>query len=207
MKTLIAVPCMDMVAAPFAQSLVTMQREGDCLVSFLIGSLIYDSRNQLAKQAMKAKADYILWLDSDMTFPADTMQKMIKHMEDGKDIVSALYFRRRVPFTPVLFKKLEYEEKDGQVWTSWEGFDNYPKDSIFELEGAGFGCVMTKTEVLEDMFLNYRTAFDPLGGFGEDLSFYLRAKDLGYKVYCDSTIKCDHIGQVMVNEKVYESTR
>ena len=31
-------------------------------------------------------------------------------------------------------------------------------------------------------------------GFGEDLAFCLRVKDLGKKVYCDSRIKVGHIG-------------
>ena len=47
-KILIAVPCMDMVSARFAQSLTTLKKVGKCTVSFLIGSLIYDSRNRLA---------------------------------------------------------------------------------------------------------------------------------------------------------------
>lgn len=197
MKTLIAVPCMDQVAAPFAQSLATMNRIGECYVSFLIGSLIYESRNNLAKQAIKVGADYVLWLDSDMIFPTDTMEKMLKHMEEGKDIVSGLYFRRRNPFTPVLFKKLNAE--DG----SWEGYDDYPQNSTFEVEGVGFGCCMTRTSALQDLFLNYQTCFNPITAFGEDLSFCTRAREMGYKVYADSSISCGHIGQIIVNEMVY----
>lgn len=197
MKTLIAVPCMDQVAAPFAQSLATMNRFGECYVSFLIGSLIYESRNNLAKQALKVGADYVLWLDSDMIFPSDTMVKMVKHMEEGRDIVTGLYFRRRNPFTPVLFKKLNVE--DG----SWEGYDDYPRNSMFEVDAIGFGCCMTRADILEDVFLNYKTCFSPLQAFGEDLSFCHRAKELGYKIWCDSTIKCGHIGQIIVNEEAY----
>ena len=52
-KILIAVPCMDSVAAQFAQALAMLEKVGSCLVSFVIGSLIYNSRNDLARQAMK----------------------------------------------------------------------------------------------------------------------------------------------------------
>jgi len=201
MKTLIAVPCMDQVAAPFAQNLAVMRKDGEVFVSFLIGSLIYDSRNNLAKQAIASKSDYVLWLDSDMIFPGDIMTRMHKHMEEGKDIVTGLYFRRKLPFSPVLFKELEF--KDGQG--HHEDYDDYPRDSVFEVAGAGFGCLMLKTSVLEDVALNYQDWFGPIGGYGEDLSFLIRARELGYKVWCDSTIKCGHIGQLIVDEGVWDS--
>lgn len=196
-KTMIAVPCMDQVSALFAQSLATIRRPGETMVSFLIGSLITDARNSLAKQAISAGADYILWLDSDMTFPPNVLEKMLKHMEEGKDIVSGLYFRRRPPFTPVLFKHLE---KGNNV-----AYDDYPKETVFECDGVGFGCVMMKKEILLDVLLNCGTFFDQIDNYGEDLSFCMRAKEQGYKIYCDSTIKCGHVGQVVVDEEIYQT--
>ena len=204
MKTLIAVPCMDQVAAPFAQNLAAMEKKGEVFVSFLIGSLIYESRNTLAKQAIATKADYIMWLDSDMTFAPDTMTRLQQHMEEGKDIVTGLYFRRRPPFTPVLFKTLERINEDS---AKHENYDDYPDNSLFEIGGCGFGCVMTRTSVLEDVFLNYHKCFDPVCSIGEDLAFCLRARELGYKIYCDSTIKCGHVGQLVVDESVYRSVQ
>lgn len=204
MKTLIAVPCMDQVAAPFAQNLAAMEKKGEVFVSFLIGSLIYESRNTLAKQAIATKADYVMWLDSDMTFAPDTMTRLQQHMEEGKDIVTGLYFRRRPPFTPVLFKTLERIDEDS---AKHENYDDYPDNGLFEIGGCGFGCVMTRTSVLEDVFLNYHKCFDPVCSIGEDLAFCLRARELGYKIYCDSTIKCGHVGQLVVDESVYRSVQ
>lgn len=203
MKTLIAVPCMDQVAAPFAQSLASLDKEGDCFVSFIIGSLIYDARNSFAKQAIKVGADYVLWLDSDMIFPQDTLKKMLRHMAEGKDIVSGLYFRRRDPYTPVIFKQLGVV--DGKQVN--EGYDDYPPESIFEVAACGFGCVMMKTSVLFDVGMEKGNWFEPAEGYGEDLAFCRRAKDLGYKIWCDSTIKCGHVGQVIVDENVFKSTK
>lgn len=198
MKTLIAVPCMDQVAAPFAQSLATMKTIGDCVYDFNIGSLIYDARNKLAGDAIKCGADYILWLDSDMIIQRDTMVKLIAHMEEGRDIVSGLYFRRRAPFTPVLYNKIERG--------AHEDLTNYPENSLFEVEGCGFGCVMTRVEMMEDVLFNSHDLFTPFEGYGEDLAFCLRAKDNGYKIWCDSTIKAGHIGQVIVDESIWKSS-
>lgn len=193
MKTLIAIPCMDQVAAGFAQSLAVLNRVGDCSVSFIVGSLIYDSRNKLAKQAIEVGADYVLWLDSDMIFQPDTLEKL---MEDDVDIVSGLYFRRVAPFTPVLFKEL--------TETSWKGYDDYPP-SLFEVQGVGFGCVLMKTEVLLDIATKYGNWFTPVNGYGEDLSFCLRAKTMGYKMFCDPEVKLGHVGHSVVTENFFKA--
>lgn len=196
MKTLIAIPCMDNVAAPFAHSLATMEKTGECVISMNISSLIYDARNQLAAQALKAQADYILWLDSDMIVPPDVIPRMLKHMEDGKDFVSGIYFRRRAPFAPVLYSRID---REGHA-----DFNDYPEDTVFEIAGAGFGCCMTRVSMLEDIALNFKDWFTPFNNYGEDLSFCLRALECGYKLYCDSTIKCGHVGTVVVDESVYK---
>lgn len=203
MKTLIAVPCMDMVSAPFAQSLATLHKDGDCWVSFNVGSLIYDSRNTLVKQAIALGADYIMWFDCDMQIPPDAMDKMLKHMEDGKDIVTGLYFRRQPHYNPVLFKTLE--EVDGKCKHS--NYDDYPKDSVFEVEGCGFGCVMTRVSIFDDIALQEGNWFEPLCNAGEDIAFCLRAKRCGYKIWCDSSIKLGHCGHITVTEELYNATR
>ena len=53
-KILICVPSGDMVAAGFAQSLAMLQKGGnETAIMFQVGSLIYDARNKLAKEAIK----------------------------------------------------------------------------------------------------------------------------------------------------------
>lgn len=202
MKTLIAVPCMDQVDARFTSCLATLEKPGEVTVATQIGSLIYDSRNSLAKIALNSETDYVLWLDSDMVFKRDILKRLLEHAENGKDIVSGLYFRRQPPFSPVLFKELELVEELGR----WENYDDYPRDSVFEIAGCGFGCVLMRTDILADVALEFRKWFNPVNGFGEDLSFCIRAKSLGYKIWCDSSIKLGHVGHLVVDENVWMST-
>ena len=108
MKIFIAVPCMDQVPARFAQSLAMLKKVGECAVGFQIGSLIYTSRNDLASKAIEMDADFVLWLDSDMVFNPDLLEKMMDHFKDPEvDFVTGVYYRRVSPFTPVIFKKLD----------------------------------------------------------------------------------------------------
>lgn len=197
-KILIAVPCMDLVQASFAQSLASLNKVGQCAVAFNACSLIYDSRNKLAAKAMKDEFDYVLWLDSDMVFSPDILEKLIA---DDKDMVSGLYFRRTTPYTPVIFK--DSELKDGRL--VWSDYTDYPKGELFKVAGAGFGCVLMKTDMIFDMIGKYGDWFTPLYSSGEDLSFCYRARELGYEIWCDSRIKCGHMSHQMITEDFYEA--
>ena len=206
-KILIAVPCMDQVSARFAQSLATLKKVGQCTVSFLMGSLIYDSRNRLAGMAVEMEADYILWLDSDMVFLPDTLERMMKVLDEHPeiDILSGLYFRRGTPFTPVLFSKLEVNE-EGTL--EWADVDPLP-DELFEIAGCGFGCVLMRTECLLDLAAKEGGGmwFSPIANAGEDCAFCIRARNGGYKIYCDPTIECGHMGYAPITKSFYLATK
>lgn len=203
MNILIAVPSMDSVPAVFCQSLSMLKKVGDCAVAFQIGSLVYDSRNNLAKHALKMHADYVFWLDSDMMFEPDILERMMATMQEKKlDILSGIYYRRKHPFHPVLFKKLRVDE---QNFAEFENFNEYPMDDIFEVEGIGFGCVLMSSEVLFDVAAKYKDWFSPLGRVGEDLSFCWRARQCGYKIFADPTIQLGHCGSQIVTKDFYDA--
>ena len=200
MKILIAVPCMDLVPAQFASSLVTLKKVGECAVAFQMGSLIYNSRNDLAKKALEAECDYIFWLDSDMVFEPDTLEKLINDRESG-DIITGLYFRRVQPFSPVVFSKLQITDAGG---CQWQNQDTIPGE-IFPVDGCGFGCVLMPVSAVADVLAKFGNAFAPISGVGEDLSFCWRARQCGYKIVCDPNIKLGHVGHHVITEQFYES--
>lgn len=199
MKILIAVPCMDQVATQFCQSLVMLNKVGECYVSFQVSSLIYTSRDQLSKKAIKSGVDYILWLDSDMTFEPDTLERMLAEIKP-ETILTGLYFRRVAPFHPVLFDKLEVKE-DG---CEWSDFENIP-DKPFEVGGCGFGCVLMPIEAIVSVSLNFKQLFTPVHGMGEDLAFCWRARQSGFKIICDPSISLGHVGHTVVNRDFYDT--
>lgn len=202
MKVLIAVPCMDQVPAVFCQSLRMLKIPGECMLAMQMGSLIYNSRNNLATKAIQADVDYVFWLDSDMEFEPDTLMRMLDVMQKHDlDILTGLYFRRVVPYTPVLFDKLEMVQDS---MFEWSEFQEIP-DHLFEVGGCGFGCVLMKTDPFFDVQSRFGNMFAPIGNTGEDLAFCWRARQCGFKVWCDPSIKCGHVGYVISNGTQYES--
>ena len=200
MRTLIAIPCMDMMHTPFVISLTGLQVKGEIKFAYSASSLVYDSRNGLARKAICERFDRVRWVDSDMRFSPGLFRKLSDDIDEGRDFVSGLYFTRKPPYKPVIFKKAGYEQINNGVKPIAETYYEYPKDSVFEVEAAGFGGVMMNTSLLAEVEKNFGLPFSPIMGFGEDISFCLRVKELGKKMYCDSSVKMGHVGQFVYDE-------
>lgn len=200
MKTLIAVPCMDQVPVTFCNSLAILQKVGECTLLMKSGSLIYAARNELATAAIRDDYDYVFWLDSDMVFHPDTLIRMMdtarKH---DLDMLTGLYFRRVPPYSPVLFKKLDIRGNT----CDWSEFDSIP-EGLFEVGACGFGCVLMKTDVFLDVQSKHGNMFAPIGNNGEDIAFCWRARDCGFKIWCDPSIICGHVSHVVVDDQFFK---
>ena len=204
MKTMIAIPCMDQVQTEFVQSLVRLQPVGQVRHEFLVSSLIYKSRTDLGLLALAEKADYVLWLDSDMVFPPELLVDLMEDIK-GRDMVAGICHMRRPPYSPVLYKKLRQGITPAE--NESEKYPDYPKDEIFTVEGCGFGCVLMRTEVLQSVVDKYHELFAPLPGYGEDLSFCIRARGCGYEIHADPKVQVGHKASTIVTDKTYEAYR
>ena len=201
MKVFIAVPSMDTIPALFAQSLALLQRAGDTQIGWEVGSLVYHARNNLARQALKSDADWVLWLDSDMVFAPDTLQRMLKVCtENDISFLTAVCFRRKPPYTPCLFDRLEKVEKGA----SYTALMSVP-DGLFQVGGCGFAGVLMSSDVLLSVQSKFGRMFDPMDGFGEDVSFCWRARQCGYDIWCDSSIEFGHVGNCIVTRGYFEA--
>lgn len=198
---------MDMVHVQFMRSLLLLNTTGhEIFYEIVSGSLIYDARNRLLQTAKKIGVDRILWLDSDMQIPIDALQMLSKDIDNGCEIVSGLYFRRKPPFTPVIFKECcVHRLEDNRLEPTAKNYDDYPKDSVFQVAAFGFGCTLMTMDaanrVTDELGL---LPFMPSAGFGEDLSFCMRASHVGIQLWCDSRVKCGHIGYKTFTGQDYE---
>lgn len=205
-KILIAVPCMDQLPAQFAHSLATLTSYGiedtEISIWFNLGSLIYSSRDQIAKKALLDEADLVMWFDSDMVFNPDTLKRMLEHIDNGADMVTGVYYRRTPPFTPVAFKTMDLnEEGTGFEWTE---FDEIPSEP-FEVGACGFGCVLMKAEIIVAVFAKFGLMFTPIANSGEDIAFCWRARQCGYKILADPSIGLGHVGHTIITKDFFKN--
>jgi len=209
MKTLIAIPCMDTVPVEFMSSMINLKKTEDTFYAVNVGSLIYDSRNSFVATAINKGYDRVLWLDSDMVFEPDLLERLSADMDKNNlDYVCGLYFKRKFPTSPVVYKAITYQNEPGKpVVAKAEAYRDYPEGKLFECAGSGFGAVLTKTEMLKTVWERFGPPFDPLQQLGEDLAFCYRAGQLGLKMWCDSSVIVGHAGKLIYDEDVYKQQK
>ena len=206
MKTLIAVPCFDMVHTDFMRSLMALEKPPDTSFTVVKNTLIHVARNVIAGNAVKAGFDRVMWFDSDMSFPPDTLLKLSADMDQGMEFVTGLYFTRSKEIKPVIYSELWWEKTEKGVDVGAGSAYDYP-EGIMEIAGAGFGCCLTSVDLIRRVGDRFGSPFNPLQGFGEDLSFCHRVIQIGGKMYADTSVKCGHVGQFVYDESFYLKER
>lgn len=205
MITTIAIPCMDTVQTLFFGSMMKLKWNKDVRMIYVCSSLVYDARNMLANTALHSDADRVLWLDSDMVFEPDIVERLGADIDDEHQFVAGLYFTRKAPLHPCVYSVVEDVSTDPEkVVPHTIAYDDYPRDALFEIGGCGFGAVMMTAGLLRRVCMAYPQPFYPLLGFGEDFSFCLRARQLGFKLWCDSRVKVGHAGVSIINEDTWK---
>jgi len=197
-KILIAVPSTEQVAAEFAQclSLATgyLVSQGYTVnVALNIGSYVGKNRRELVQYFMSTDFEHIWWLDYDMTFPFDAGSRLLQH---DVPIVGCNYRKRRFPNPSFIAgrstKKSIIDGSDPVELT------NESPDTEF-VDVVGHGCCLVKREVYEKLGEPYYIIdYDKKRKMeiGEDIFFFQKAKDKGYKILCDNTVsrQLSHIG-------------
>jgi GT2 family glycosyltransferase len=173
-------------------------------VMFKTSSLIYRARSSMAEKALKDDFDYMLFIDGDMKFPHDGMDRLIA---TGQDVVGALCTMRQPPFLPTIGSIVKND--DGSV----KGVATrltYPENAVTEVDTIGMAFTLISRRALEAV----RAKFGPVGMFQiiplpsggdlpEDTSFCWRVKEAGLKVYCDTGLSILHKGTQMFGEQDY----
>ena len=193
-KLSVCVPCRDMLHSAFAFDLCKLQEYNaligiSTLVHFHIGTLLVNQREQLVQMAKDAGSTHILWLDSDMMFPANTAHQLLKH---GAPIVAANYVTRQYPHKTVAYTDT----------SSWNNFLINTKDStekLISVVAVGMGCMLTSMQVFEKLELPYfQTTWNPdtKDHVGEDFTFCYNAANAGYKILIDNdlSLNIQHLG-------------
>lgn len=168
----------------------------------LKSSILFISREYLTKSALQSGADYILFLDSDQTFPEDLIIRMANWMDRGADILTTLIFRKDYPYNPCVFANSQRLES-GQISLQYCDIEGLDLTQPFYVANCGLGCAMIRKEVFlkipEPWFL-------PSPYTGEDIVFLHKAtQDYGFKIICDPTIEIGHLGTKVYTRKDYFS--
>lgn len=200
-KVAVCVPTFDHVHTGFAMSLAMLTSAHHAKLTLINhrSSLIHKARDLLVVEALKSDPDYILFLDSDLKFPAWTLGRLLS-LE--KDVVGAAYVNRTPPHR--LMVKLPGNET--QVING----------GVHEVESVPTGCLLVKADVFRrlgrpyfrspsfghnDLTPNYLRDYLPDDmrpiTIGEDIDFCARVRQAGISIWWDADLTADigHIGE------------
>lgn len=182
MRVVIVMPTGVMVHAKFAMSLAAMV---GCINDIEIGlanprsSIIATSRNLGVREALKLNPDYIMFIDSDMSFPKDSLYRLLAA---DKDIIGCNYLTRNPPHKSLA------RAKTSQV------------SGIAEVDRLPTGMLLIKASVFNALkqpwFAHPIQENGDIGG--EDYYFSDKAIEAGYKLFIDVPLSLQivHWGEV-----------
>ncbi len=151
-------------------------------------SAIHDARNTLVEIALKENFKYLLFLDSDMRVPNNTIFRLMEH---NKPIVAGYFFSRSGVHHPCAFRWSD--DLKGLVSV----FE--PNSGLIEVDAVGMACTLIDTRVFRDLenpwfeWGKYNDATGKREYFGEDIAFCLKAREKGYKIFVDTDLVIRHI--------------
>jgi cellulose synthase/poly-beta-1,6-N-acetylglucosamine synthase-like glycosyltransferase len=156
---------------------------------YFYGYNIDQVRNLIAHWTIINGFDYLLSVDSDIVLPTDALGKMLTA---DKDIVSGIYIQRK---HDVKIPEIYLKNQHGGVTNAPLAMLQH--NNLMEIDGCGFGCALIKTNVLKDIgypqFV-YHDTLDFQYTVSEDVDFCRKAKDKGFRIFADCSIRCEHIG-------------
>ena len=143
-----------------------------------------ENRNFTVGKAFQNNCTHILFSDDDMAYEPDSLEKLLAY---DKDIIGGLYNIRRLPSTFVI----EY----GETIKS----DEEAKLAVepFECKAIGTGFMLVKTDVFKKLtspFFGYKWNENGSVKMSTDWFFCEKAREAGYKIWCNPTLKISHIG-------------
>lgn len=187
--------------------------------------IVGKARNMGVQAALTQNVDVIWQVDDDVLVPQDASVLVDQCMELG--VVSALYYNRRIPFTPQAYMRAT---EPGLEEMYWPITDVSPGQGLRRVDAVGAGCLLCRTSIYRDMIdswtgrckraseliddpsisgyvRNLSPWYEFLDRKGEDLYFSERLSDLGIPLWLNTNVVCGHIGDTVVDNAQFTYLR
>lgn len=147
-------------------------------------SRIEEAREKLAGMAIEGAADRLFWVDSDQTFPPETLLRLLGH---DLPIVGCNY-RKRIPDRIVPASRNLIEGRIAGAEPKAEGIE--------KVDLLGFGVVLIKASVFEGLPRPWFAS----GPYGEDGYFCQQALAHGVPAYIDHALSMEvgHVAETVL---------
>lgn len=187
LKIAVGVPCNRTVKAKTTEALLRLVDFSKDKYDFFFtfpseGYTIAENRLYIAIQALKRKCSHLLFIDDDMVFEPNTLDRLLSHQ---KDIVGVVYHSRQLEDNTTVVLE------DGTILKK-----DFPQE-LMKCKHVGAGVMLVDLSILKELDEPwFKFATYPNGStlIGEDSWFCSQARKKGFEVWCDPTLSVGHIG-------------
>lgn len=154
------------------------------------GSVLSELRQLSAKELIEQGADWILFIDSDMGFPKDALQRLIEH---DVDVVAANCCKRQ---RPVGVTAKVMNPANGMLEPVWPDKD---KHGLERVDAIGTAFMLIKADVFQRIgwpWFMQPWIEEQQSWVGEDVFFCRRCYEAGIPIYTDHDLSWEitHMG-------------
>lgn len=207
---------------------VSMHRrvvEGGGRISFRASANLATPRNKVVEKFLEyGRADWLLMLDSDMTFDPDLVERLLEHADpEQAPVVGGLCFGfdENGDIQPTLYGLMGADDAEPEHMDVVR-FHEWTPDSMYQVAATGAACLLIHKRVLETM----RDFPHPRGkpGFndaypwfqemahngkpvGEDIAFCWRVIQAGFPVYVNTAVQLGHVKDRVLTMDAYFLSR
>jgi len=205
-KVSVALATHDMVPATFMYSMASMAaytvsalppEPSEFGITMVKGTYVHSARQQLLEMLLQREITHVLWIDTDMKFPRDSLMRLLAHRQP---VVGINYCHRGFPYEFVAIKKVGWDKND----KSEKLLTLDSSTGLEEVEAMGFGMVLMEADMLRKVLPDPEEQpwfwFEWMSGkrqVGEDVYFSRFLRNAGVKLLVDHDLskECSHVGQ------------
>ncbi len=143
------------------------------------------SLNYIADIFMQTGYEWLFLLNDDHIFPPDTLLKLLAH---DKDFVTGVYVKKQVPYSPVLYDRIEDGKLIQKQFKTGES-------GLIPIVGCGDGCLLIRRSVFEAIprpWWEMATGDSP-DLITQDLIFCQKVRDARIEMWADLDTTVAHI--------------
>lgn len=207
----ILIPLYGGVPAKAYQSVIkfvsNVSKDYEALIFTSQSCYLAENRNHLLRSFLKVHKekpiDYVLWIDSDIEFTLEDVNKLSGASDKNPDaIVSGVYLNNINGDIVPMVMRFNEEKKLHENITIKELIDAADKEQLVEADAAGLGFVLLPGRIMLDLVVRQRERLFSYGEnahgemIGEDTKFFKDAKSLGYKLLVEPLAKVGHVKNI-----------
>lgn len=159
-------------------------------------SVVSEARNLVLHSFLATSADYLFWVDSDITWRTSDFFKMLRHATIHGVVLAAYPAKTESrPFKFELASTQPNADKLYEIKSGGLGFAIMPRSVVLELaEAAQLVDIGEERDVADVFRLDRVYTNGRRTARGEDNAFVADIRRLGHKVWLDPEVQLGHVG-------------